>query len=178
MTEGDPAADFRAPLILHAGGRSAIAMMRDTVLTTLLWLGWALLFFATIGYFWVPPFAQELIPVALPEDRGQVLRLGALCLLLALAICLLLLLRMRIDRWRFRGTDRRRSLPPPDEEALAKDFKVQPAQIKLWANARRLVIHHDDAGDIQRVDIMEGLTHDIRLGTAADLFRGTPSRQG
>lgn len=178
MKDSDPATDFRAPLIFHAGGRSAVALIRDTVVTVLLWLAWAMLFFATVGYFWVPPFAQDLIPVALPQDRGKVLGLAAFCLLLALAICLLLLLRMRVDRWRFAGADRRRGLPPLDEDALAVDFKVQPAQIKLWANARRLVIHHDDAGDIQRVDVLEGLTDGIRLGTAADLFRRAPSRQG
>lgn len=155
MTE-KAAALFRPPLILHSNGHTATFMMRDTALTVLVWLAWFGLLLLALGYFWIPPAWQWLFPGTYPEDRREVLRLARFCILLGVTVCALFALRMRIDRWRFSGRDRRRSLPMPDDDTLAADFGTTGMQMKQWMKARRLLIHHDEAGSPARVETSGG----------------------
>lgn len=149
---------FTPPLILDAASRPRAARWRDAVLTVLLWAGWAYLLTAAVGALWVPPFVQRLLPVAPPAHPWDVVRIAVLCVAIATLICTLMLLRVIVERRRFAGEDRRRAFPRPDDAALAEDFAVAATDLPAWRAARRLVIHHDAAGQVVRVETGEPLS--------------------
>lgn len=144
---------FTPPLILDAASRPRAARGRDAVLTVLLWAGWCYLLAAAVGSLWVPPFVQRLLPVAPPEHPWDVIRIALLCVAIATFACTMLLLRVIAERRRFSGEDRRRAFPRPDDAAIAADFGVAAADLPGWRAARRLVVHHDAAGQVVAVDI-------------------------
>lgn len=143
---------FVPPLIFDAASRPRIARWRDAVLTLLLWAGWCYLLAAAVGSLWVPPFVQRLLPVAPPAHPWDVVRIALLCVAIATFICMLMLLRVIVERRRFAGEDRRRAFPRPDDAAIAGDFGVPAAALPGWRAARRLVIHHDGAGQVVAVE--------------------------
>lgn len=147
-----PDAPFTPPLILDAASRPTAARWRDSVLTVLLWGGWAYLLLAALGALWVPPFVHRLLPVQPPDNPWQVVRIAALCVIIAMVACSVLLLRVIAERRRYRGEDRRRAFPRPDDAALAADFGVPAAGLPAWRAARRLVVHHDAEGRVVRVE--------------------------
>jgi poly-beta-1,6-N-acetyl-D-glucosamine biosynthesis protein PgaD len=144
--------DFVAPLILDAESRPLPLLLRDIVLTMLLWAGWLYLLLAAIGTLWMPPFVQHLLPVEPPERPWIVLRAALLCISIAIFVCALMLLRVLFERRKFRGEDRRRYFPRPDDAVIGAAFGVPAADLPAWRTARRLVVHHDEEGRIMGVE--------------------------
>lgn len=139
---------FTPPLILDAASRPRAARWRDAALTVLLWAGWLYLLAAALGTLWIPPFVQRLLPVEPPAHPWDVVRIALACVLVATSTCMVLLLRLIAERRRYAGEDRRRAFPRPDDAAIAADFAVPADQLPAWRSARRLVIHHDAAGQV------------------------------
>ena len=146
------AAAFDPPLILDAASRPAAARWRDAVLTLLLWGGWAYLLLAAIGTLWVPPFVQHLLPVEPPGNPWSVIRAVLVNLGIAIAVCLAMLLRAQHERRRFAGEDRRLAFALPAPDAVAAALRAPAAEVPEWRAARRLIVHHDAAGNILRAE--------------------------
>lgn len=147
-----PPPEFVPPLILDAASRPLLLRLRDIVLTVLLWTVWVYLLMAAIGTLWVPPFVQHLLPVEPPEHPWVVLRAALLCVSIAIFVCALMLLRVLFERRKFRGEDRRRYFPRPDDAVIGAAFGVPPGDLPGWRAARRLVVHHDEDGKVTRVE--------------------------
>ena len=143
---------FRAPLILRATSRSRAARWRDAVLTILLWCAWLYMLLAALGALWTPPFVQMLLPVDPPGRPWEVIRAALLMVGIATAVCAVMMLRVVLERRRFAGEDRRLGFPRPDDATIARDFGVDPAALPDWRAARRLVVHHDTAGQVRAVE--------------------------
>ncbi|WP_198376942.1 poly-beta-1,6-N-acetyl-D-glucosamine biosynthesis protein PgaD [Neoroseomonas rubea] len=144
--------DFVPPLILDAASRPLLLRLRDIILTSLLWAGWLYLLLAAIGAVWVPPFVQHMLPVEPPDHPWLVLRAALLCVSIAVFVCALMLIRVLFERRKFRGEDRRRYFPRPDDAVIGAAFGVPPADLPGWRAARRLVVHHDEEGRVTGVD--------------------------
>jgi poly-beta-1,6-N-acetyl-D-glucosamine biosynthesis protein PgaD len=143
---------FVPPLILDAASRPVAARRRDALVTMVLWCCWLYLLVAAIGAVWVPPFVHHMLPVEPPESPWSVLRIALGCVLFAAALVAYFLVRVIAERRRFRGEDRRRAFPRPADEEIAADFGVAAHDLPLWRAARRMVVHHDEAGRILRVE--------------------------
>lgn len=59
--------------------------------------------------------------------------------------------------FRFRGKDRRKSAENADKTDIARQFAVNIDQLNKWHRAKRLIIHHDEEGNIDRVHIQSHL---------------------
>ena len=143
---------FHPPLILESGARSRLRRVTDLALTLGLWIGWGYLLAAAVGALWIPPFVHRLLPVAPPDHPWDVIRIGLFCLAGAGVLCVLMLGRTLIDRRRFGGDDRRRQQAMLDDATVAAAFGVGADDLPGWRKARRLVVHFDDQGAIERID--------------------------
>ena len=143
---------FRPPLILESGARGRLRRVTDLALTLGLWIGWGYLLAAAVGALWIPPFVHRLLPVAPPDHPWDVIRIGLFCLAGAGVLCVLMLVRTLVDRRRFGGADRRRQQAMLDDVRVGAAFGVAAADLPTWRRARRLVVHFDDQGAIERVD--------------------------
>lgn len=95
---------------------------------------------------------HRLLPVAPPDHPWDVIRIGLFCLAGAGVLCVLMLGRTLIDRRRFGGDDRRRQQAMLDDATVAAAFGVRADDLPGWRKARRLVVHFDDQGAIERID--------------------------
>lgn len=145
---------FDPPLILDAASRPAAARWGDALLTGLLWSGWAYLLAASVGTLWVPPFVQHLLPVAPPDRSWDVIRAALVNLIIAAVLCSLMLVRVILERRRFAGEDRRRRFPRPSDQEIAVALGAPAEAFPSWRKARRLVIHHTEAGGVERVETL------------------------
>lgn len=59
----------------------------------------------------------------------------------------------RYNLLRFRDKDNRKASKRVDPADQAQYFKIEAQQLCQWQTAKRLVIHHDDQGDITRVEM-------------------------
>lgn len=143
---------FRPPLILDAASRPRVARWRDGLFTLLLWAGWSYLLLAAVGSLWVPPFVQWLLPVEAPEHPWAVIRVALVNLAVAGIVCSVMLLRVVLERRRFAGEDRRLGFPRPSDDEIASALQADCRMLPVWRAARRLVVHHDDAGRVLRVE--------------------------
>ena len=143
---------FQPPLILESGARGHLRRITDFALTLGLWASWGYLLAAAVGALWMPPFVHRLLPVAPPDHPWDVIRIGLFCIAGAGVICLAMLIRTLVDRHRFGGADRRRQQAMLDDATLAAAFGVPAEELRSWRQARRLVVHFDDDGAIDRVD--------------------------
>ena len=55
--------------------------------------------------------------------------------------------------YRFRGKDRRKSAAGVDPADIARQFAVEVDQLNQWHRAKRLTIHHNEEGAIDRVNV-------------------------
>jgi biofilm PGA synthesis protein PgaD len=65
---------------------------------------------------------------------------------------------------RFRGKERRKSAKGVEKADLARLFSVEVDQLGKWHKAKRLIIYHDEEGEIDRVEVYRA--RDIRVSEA------------
>ena len=53
---------------------------------------------------------------------------------------------------RFHGSQRRRARPPVTRAEQASHYGIASAELARWVDARRLVVHHDEAGRLTGAD--------------------------
>lgn len=53
---------------------------------------------------------------------------------------------------RFRGVERRKSVPNSPSPSIAERYRVEPELLAFWRRARRLVLHHDANGQLMPLD--------------------------
>ena len=142
---------FRAPLILASANHGAVRWATDALVTIVLWLTWAWLLLAALNEVWLPP-ALRLVLHAVPfAESGGLLSLMLFCGAAGSGVALLISLRALLEQQRFRRADRRRANALVTGGMLAATFGVDAASLAGWQEARRLVVHHDDAGAVQLV---------------------------
>ncbi|MCR6629881.1 MAG: poly-beta-1,6-N-acetyl-D-glucosamine biosynthesis protein PgaD [Magnetospirillum sp.] len=133
--------------------RSPSQCMLDLVLTTALWVFYlvlvheAALFAAAVAGWLVNPTGAWLshrfaavLPTLLSYAEVAAINAG---LLFAWAA---------YNRLRFAGRERRRGSVVVTAGDVARFYHVTEAEILEWREARRLVVHHDSAGMITRVE--------------------------
>ena len=77
----------------------------------------------------------------------------------------------RYNLLRFRDKDNRKVSKHVDPSDQAQYFKIEAQQLRLWQTAKRLVIRHDQQGDIADVETatLSGASEDLpRVETVAD----------
>ncbi|WP_237212878.1 poly-beta-1,6-N-acetyl-D-glucosamine biosynthesis protein PgaD [Falsiroseomonas oryziterrae] len=149
-------APFVAPLILRSGARRRAAMLRDLLLTMLVWCGWLYLLVAAIGVFWLPPFVHELLPVEPPESPRRMIEIVLGCAAVAVLGTVFVAARAMLDRRRFAGADRRRAAPEPTDAQLVAELRAEPIDPAALRAARRIVLHHGAHGVVERADLDPG----------------------
>lgn len=60
-----------------------------------------------------------------------------------------LILWAKINQWRFRGRDRRNSIPATDAKDVAKTFGVLPQQLDDWREMKNVVLDIDEESRVQ-----------------------------
>jgi poly-beta-1,6-N-acetyl-D-glucosamine biosynthesis protein PgaD len=95
---------------------------------------------------------QHLLPVEPPDRPWEVIRVALLNLGVAAALCLLMLGGVLHEKRRFAGEDRRLGFALPGAAEVAAALRAPPADMAAWRAARRLVVHHDPAGNVVRAD--------------------------
>ena len=53
---------------------------------------------------------------------------------------------------RFRNKERRRATDPVRREEMAEYFKVDPNYLMAWHDSHRIVVHHNEHGEVERVE--------------------------
>lgn len=139
---GPPDEPFVAPLILRAASRRRAVVLRDLLVTVVVWCGWLYLLVAAVGVFWIPPFVHELLPVSPPESPWPTIEIVLACAVLALLGTVLIAGRAMLDRRRFAGADRRRAMPDPTDAELAAALDAATLDLAALRAARRIVLHH------------------------------------
>lgn len=147
-----PGAPFVAPLILRAASRPRALVLRDLLLTLMLWGGWLYLLVAVVGVFWIPPFVQDLLPVERPDSPWPAIVMILTCAIIAIGGITLVGGRAMHDRRRFRGADRRRTAGEPSDAAFAAALQADGLDLPSLRAARRIVMHHAPDGSLLRAD--------------------------
>lgn len=133
--------------------RSRSQRALDIALTTILWGIYlylsreALLFLAMLADWLVDPEGAWLL-----HRFAAILPTLVLYSQVAAANSLALFAWALANQLRFQGRERRRGLTNVGVPELARFHHVSEHDVAQWLNARRLVIHHDEMGNIDYVE--------------------------
>lgn len=136
--------------------RSRLHLVIDVIVTLVAWV--ALLYFFGMGMLSIlqghrsGPEVTLLVERLLPS-AGTV---GAY-LLVAVFNAAVLLLWARYNAWRFRGKERRKPSLPLDDAQVASSLGVDLAERLRAASSRRMTVHHDPEGNVQKIEIHDAV---------------------
>lgn len=115
-----------------------------STLTLLAWVVWLYLFLPLISlaawWFGIDLFSRYLLA---PEDRGHLLTLlgyAGVVVLCAVGI----VAWSAYNLLRFRGLDRRKPLPPVDDQELLQRFDIDAPTLAALREGRRMRLHLDE----------------------------------
>ncbi len=118
-------------------------------LTFLFWVIWFYLWIPLLSLagwlFGVEIFYDEMV---VREGLQTLLDLLGLYVLVIFLISATLGIWAAVNLWRFRGKERRSARVAVDDASLADDFGVTTEQVACWRQSRRLLMSHDEQGNI------------------------------
>ncbi|HED40585.1 MAG TPA: poly-beta-1,6-N-acetyl-D-glucosamine biosynthesis protein PgaD [Chromatiales bacterium] len=118
-------------------------------LTFLFWVIWFYLWIPLLSLagwlFGVDIFYDEMV---VQEGLQTLLDLLGLYFLVIFLISATLGIWAAVNLWRFRGKERRSARVAVDDASLADDFGVTTEQVAYWRQSRRLLMSHDEQGNI------------------------------
>lgn len=117
--------------------------------TALFWLVWFYLWlpWITLAAWFVFGYTGYLQYLVYDTQVDNAKLFGAYLLVIQ-GLGALLLGWAFVEWWRFHGHDRRRRSRDLDVAQLAAAFELDPARLKAWQGARRLVVSHDGSGRV------------------------------
>lgn len=123
-------------------------------LTLAFWAAWVYLWLPLITLLGWFGWAQRFVDVMVVQ-RGAATLLDLLLwyALIALVLCGALILWAIIEWARFRDSKRRHQPPVPVSALeLAAKLRASPAEMERFLSSRRLVVHHNERGRIDRIE--------------------------
>lgn len=145
------------PDLIHHGGYRVARHRRAArrVVTALFWAAWVWAVLPLVTFFaWAAGLRRayvELFARTPLEDLAFILPRYAL---IVLTIALVFVNWATLQRWWFRGRERRRRVPDARDAEMAQRFGVDVVQIRHAREMRVVVVHHDDNARV--VDFTEG----------------------
>lgn len=128
-------------------------------LTLAFWLLWSYLWLPLIGFLgWLLGIGVAHHHMIVLEGYRGLSTLLPLYLLIIVSLGGSLITWAQYNLIRFRGTKRRRRSKDVPLEMLATDFAVDATVLSQWLKLRRLVLHHDQHGQLVEVEVPTGET--------------------
>ncbi len=128
---------------------------RDWLLTAAVWVVYFWLIsdtFSYLHYLFQSLSYSEPVPADFARFTGIFATLQSYVLVIIMNAAILVIWAL-YNRIRFRGRERRKFSPAVTLRDLARLHDVPVSDVAAWQLARILVIHHDGAGKLARVEI-------------------------
>lgn len=152
------------PIIEMPSLRTRLTRLRDWGMTLIWWAFW--LYLIREVFF----IAADLITARSDEIRmatmNEIITTFAFYFQIIVINGLILVLWARYNRFRFRGKDRRSAKSTVASAEIAESLDMNVLQVEGAQRARRMIVHHDERGVIERVDIAPGDTLSTGLLTS------------
>jgi biofilm PGA synthesis protein PgaD len=145
-----------APIIEMPNLRSRLVKLRDWVLTGLWWIFWLYLI-REIFVIALTVIAERSDAERMATVRDITSTFGFYFQVIVIN-GLILILWARYNRFRFRGKDRRSAKSAVTAEEIAEGLEMTLLQVQTAQRARRMVVHHDEGGLIQEIEVAPGDT--------------------
>ena len=128
-------------------------------LTISFWLLWSYLWLPLVAVFgWLLGIGVAHYHMIILEGYRGVATLLPLYLLIIASLGGSLIAWAQYNLIRYRDSKRRRHSIDVRLEMLATDFAVDATALSQWINRRRLVLHHDQHGNLVEVEVPTGVT--------------------
>jgi biofilm PGA synthesis protein PgaD len=156
------------PIIDMPRLRTQLVKLRDWIMTTLWWIFWLYLIREVFT------IAVDLLSARSDELRMErvvdITSTFAFYFQIIVINGVVLILWARYNRFRFRGKDRRSAKSSVTPEEIAESLEMSVALVETAQRARRMVVHHDELGLIEQVEVAPG--DSLSLGTRPSLGTG------
>jgi poly-beta-1,6-N-acetyl-D-glucosamine biosynthesis protein PgaD len=131
------------------------ARHRRVLYSTATMAAWALWMYlwlplVTLVAWWLGA-TQFVGEIVVPETRTM-LRVGVMYFAIVLCVAAVLVGWSRYNLRRYGSRGRRQAPPVTPDAAIAAYFRVSDEDLRIGRGARTLVIHHTDAGEVERMD--------------------------
>ena len=129
------------------------------LVTAFFWVAWIYLWLPLVTLlFWmlgIKSFYYLNILGGPNKNVTELAKLGVIYVCVIVALGGALLLWARLEFLRFRNVNRRTPPVPASVADLAQYALQEPSSIEKWQRGRRLLVHHDEHGQVVDVDVLD-----------------------
>ena len=145
---------LKSPIIERADLQTVGQRTVSGILTVVFWSLWVYLCLPLLSFFaWAIGFQQAYKYMVVRGGYTEVLHLIGLYTLIILLLGGSLVAWAAYNILRYGRLPKRTGNPPVPHEQVARYFRQGPQAVRTWQAAQRLHVHHDEKGDVARVEI-------------------------
>jgi biofilm PGA synthesis protein PgaD len=146
---------MKPPIIDRPDLQSPAQRTMTGVLTLVFWSIWAYLCLPLLSLLaWAVGFHQAYFYMVVRGGHEQLLHVLLLCLAGIGLLGGALVLWASYNIVRYGKLPARAGRPPVPHEQIARYFRQGPVAVSQWQATQRLYVHHDEKGDIAKVEIL------------------------
>ena len=124
------------------------------IITFVFWMLWIYIWLPLLSLiawgFGVQLFYDEMI---LENGFDALIELAGIYAMMIFLLAAALLGWAQYNWVRFKNVERRRAIDLVSTEDMAEYFQVDKEKLIIWRDANRMVVHHNEKGEVERVEV-------------------------